>query len=411
MGAKIHPVVGATIANAELLFDEGRIAAIGQHLDVPDNAERIDVTGKHIYPGLFDAYTNIGLIEIDAVRATKDLTETGSLNPNVRAEVAVNPDSELIPVTRSAGVLLCLTAPTGPLIAGSSAVLQLDGWTWEDMTLRSRVGMHVRWPNIVPLTDWSVEESAQKQIKKRNELLKRLDQFVADARAYARARSARQQNPDSSPLAFDARFEAVLPVLKGRQLLVVEADELQQIQSAVAFADREDLTLILLGGYDAPRCAELLVKRDIPVIVRGIYRLPRRRSDNYDAPFTLPERLRQAGIRFCISSHGKFAASNVRNLPYHAAMAAAYGLPRDEALKSVTLYPSQILGVADRVGSLEPGKDATLIITDGDPLETTSHVLAAYIQGRRVDLNDRHKRLWKKYQEKYRRIKAETTSP
>ena len=404
VGGQIHSMVGAAIDNGTLLFDEGRIIAVGKDVEVPDGAERIDVTGKHLYPGLFEASTNIGLIEINAVRATKDVAETGPINPNVRAEVAVNPDSELIPVARSGGVLLCLTSPVGGLISGSSTVLQLDGWTWEDMMLCPRAAMHVTWPAIVPAVDWWNPQPADKQIKERNKLLDRLDRFMESARVYAHAHAAHSEDAHAAGPAFDARFHAMLPVFDRRMPLVVHADEIQQILSAVAFSLRENVRLILHGGYDAPRCTNLLVKHDIPVIVGGVYRLPLRRSDAYDGPFTLPERLRQAGVRFCISGHSRFGASNVRNLPYHAAMAVAHGLPHDEALKSITLYPAQILGVDQRVGSLEVGKDATLIVTDGDPLEATTHVKTAYIQGRRVDLNDRHKRLWKKYQEKYRRL-------
>jgi imidazolonepropionase-like amidohydrolase len=181
----------------------------------------------------------------------------------------------------------------------------------------------------------------------------------------------------------------------------VHADECEQIQGAIAFAERENVKLIILGGYGAADCAELLKKHEVPVIIAGVQRLPERASDFYDEPFTLASRLHEAGIKFCIS--GAVEASQVRNLPYHAGMAAGYGLPADEALKSITLYPAQILGVADRVGSLEPGKDATLIVTDGDPLEIPTHVVRAFIQGRPVDLNNRHQRLWEKYQEKYKR--------
>jgi imidazolonepropionase-like amidohydrolase len=222
-----------------------------------------------------------------------------------------------------------------------------------------------------------------------------LQDTFRSARAYQQARQAGGET--------DVRWEAMLPVLEGHMPLIVSADEIQQIQSAVAFADREKVRVILHGGYDAPHCAELLRKHDIPVIVGGVYRLPRRRWDAYDAAYTLPERLRQAEIRYCISGTEDRGASNVRNLPYHAATAAAYGLPRDEALKAITLYPAQILGVADRVGSLEVGKDATLIVTSGDPLETATQVRAAYVQGRAVVLNDRHKALYRKYRAKYER--------
>ena len=202
----------------------------------------------------------------------------------------------------------------------------------------------------------------------------------------------------------DLRWEAMLPVLHGDVPLIVDADDMQQIQAAVAFAEQQKVKLIIYGGYDAPHCAELLNKHDVAVIIGGVYRLPQRRSEPYDTPFTVAARLHEAGVRFCISGSGRFGASNVRNLPYHAAMAAAFGLPRDEALKSITSYPAEILGVANRIGTLAKGRDATFIVTDGDPLETTTQVEDAYVQGRQVDLNNRHKRLWKKYEEKYRRL-------
>jgi imidazolonepropionase-like amidohydrolase len=395
VGATIHPVSGPAIPGGTLLFDKGIIVALGEDVDVPENARRIELPGKHVYPALFDAYTNVGLVEIEAVRATIDTAETGQINPNVRAQVAVNPDSEVIPVTRSNGVLLVTCAPEGGLISGRSAVLQLDGWTWEDLTLKADVGLHVRWPAMAPVSDWMEQRPARQQREERDQALSRIKQALDDARAYQRARQSAGTVQE-----LDLRWEAMTPVLEQKVPLIVSADEVQQIQAAVAFAEREQLKLILHGGYDAPHCAELLKKHDVPVIVAGIYRLPRRQSEPYDTPFTLPERLRQAGIRFCIS--GNEGTSNVRNLPYHAAVAAAFGLPASEALKAVTLYPAEILGVADRVGSLEPGKDATLFVADGDPLETATHVEAAYVQGRPVELDDRHQRLWRKYQEKYR---------
>jgi imidazolonepropionase-like amidohydrolase len=402
VGGTIHTVSGETIVDGTLVFDKGRITAIGKKVAIPAGAEQIDVTGKHVYPGLLDSYTQIGLIEIGAVRATNDHAEAGQINPNVKAQVAVNPDSELIPVTRSNGVLLALSAPTGGLISGRSAVMQLDGWTWEDMTLRGDVGMHVNWPSMSSVSEWWMEQSAKQQMEARDKALETLRQSFDDARAYWKARTA-----PNSRQPVDARWETMIPVLEGRLPLIVEADEAQQIQAAVAFAAGQKVKLIIYGGYDAPYCADLLKQHNVPVIVAGTYRLPQRRGDDYDAPFTLPDRLRQAGIKFCIAGGGKTSASNVRNLPYDAATAVAYGLPQDEALKAITLYPAQILGVADRVGSLEAGKDATLFIADGDTLETATQVEAAYIQGRPVDLSNRHKRLWQKYQQKYRQLQQQ----
>ncbi|MFP6753356.1 MAG: amidohydrolase family protein, partial [Pirellulaceae bacterium] len=341
------------------------------------------------------AYTNLGLVEINSIRATRDEREAGNLNPNVRAEIAVNPDSELIPVARSNGVLLALTAPTGGLLSGKSAVLQLDGWTWEDLTVKSGAGMHISWPSMSPVSDWWIEKSAKDQIQERDKQLKLLEETFKQARLSMQARQGKEKVPG------DLRLEAMIPVLQGRQPIIVSANSISQIQSAVAFAVRQKVRLIIFGGYDAPACSALLKQHAVPVIVGSVYRLPRRRGDDYDAAFTLPARLHQAGVSFCIASNGRFGASNVRNLPYHAATAVAYGLPAEEAIRAITLSPAQILGVDDQVGSITSGHDATLIVTSGDPLETTTRVEHAFVQGRQVDLSNKHTRLWQKYRTKY----------
>jgi len=401
VGATVHPISRAAIESGTVLFEKGRITAVGTDVDLPQGTQKIDVTGRHVYPALFDAYSNMGLVEINSIRATRDATEGGQINPNVKTQVAVNPDSELIPVTRSNGVLLCLAAPSGGIISGQSAVLQLDGWTWEDLTLKSPVGMHVNWPRMAPVSAWWEGKSASEQIGQGRNSLDTLQQAFKDARAYLKAKAS------VTPHSHDSRWESMADLLEGRVPMIVVADEIQQIQSAVAFAERENVRLIIYGGYDAPLCAELLKKHEVPIIVGGVYRLPRRRHDAYDTAYTVPARLHAAGVEYCIAGAGRFGASNVRNLPYHAATAAAYGLSADEALKAITLRPAKIFGVDGEVGSLDPNKHATLIVTDGNPLETATHVEAAYIQGRKVDLNNRHRRLWHKYQERYRREKVE----
>jgi imidazolonepropionase-like amidohydrolase len=399
VGATIHPVSGPDIPGGTLLFHQGKIIAVGLDVPLPNGTEQIDLTGKHLYPGLIESYSDLGLVEIDSIRATRDQQETGQINPNVKAQVAFNPDSELVPVARSNGVLAAVSAPSGGLISGTSALMQLDGWTWEDMTVKAATGMHLEWPRSMPTIDWfsgsvgGVDEGA------RTSALGAIRLAFADARAYRAARRAAADGQGPQP---DARWEAMLPVLDGQVPLVVRADDLRQIQSAVAFAAAEQVKLIVLGGYDAPLAAELLKKHDVAVIVASVHRLPQRRSDAYDDPFTVPARLHAAGVRFCIS--GAEDAWNVRNLPYHSATAAAYGLPREVALKAVTLFPAEIFGVADRLGSLDPGKDATLIVTDGDPLEIATRVERAFIQGRPIDLSNRQTRLWEKYKEKYRRL-------
>ena len=396
--ATIHPVSGPAIEKATLVFDGGKITAIGKEATIPPNAEVIDVAGKHVYPALFDTLSDVGLVEIDSVRATLDVQETGQVNPNTRAIVAVNPDSELIPVARANGVLLALTTPSGSLIPGRSAVIQLDGWTWEDMALSADAALHIEWPQPPrPQRRRRAEETGPAPPPP-EEAAERLRKILTDARAYAAARAADPKFPR------DARWESLQDVLAGKLPVIVHADEVRQITAAIAFAEQEKLKLIIAGGYDAPLCASLIKKHDIPIIVGGVYRLPRRRGDEYDAAYSLPAKLHELGIRFCISSQDRHGASNMRNLPYHAATAVAYGLPADDALEAITLHPAQILGLADRVGSLEVGKHATLFVATGNPLDTPTQVEAAWIAGRKVELNDRQKRLYRKYEQKYQQL-------
>jgi imidazolonepropionase-like amidohydrolase len=400
VGGEIHPVSRPTISDGTILFVDGKIAAVGQHVELPAGCIKIDIRGKHVYPGLIDGYNNVGLVEINSIRATKDDVETGEINPNSRAQVAVNPDSEIIPTTRSNGVLVALTGPSGGLLSGRSVLLQLDGWTWEDLTLRSDVALHIHWPSMSPVGDLFYTAPSREQTDARDKALEQLRRTFEQAVTYAKARSAA---PDQHPI--DQRWESLRPVLDGSLPVIIHADETQQIQAAVAFARQYKLRMILHGGYDAPQCADLLKQYQIPVIVAGTYRLPLRRSDDYDAAYTVPERLRAAGIKYCIASAKGHGASNARNLPYQAANAVAYGLSAEEALKAITLYPAEILGVSDQLGTLDVKKDATLIVTTGDPLETPTQIERAYVQGREVSLNDRHKTLWRKYQQKYSRQK------
>ena len=392
-GGTIFPVASPKIEDGVLVFDKGRIVTVGPSdtVQVPDGAKRIDCYGKRIYPGLFESHSQIGLIEVSAVRASNDRSEVGRLKPNVKANVAVNPDSELIPVTRANGVLLTLTEPSGGLVAGQASVLQLDGWTYEDLTLKSGAAMVVFWPSVPKQLEKGREASSSNSVEQ-------LRQLLVDARAY---RMSKRNSPETQRT--DVRLEAMFPVLDRKMPLLVHANSLAVIQSAVSFCAEEKLRLIIYGGYDAPLCADLLKKHNVPVIISAAYRLPRRRSDAFDSSYTLASRLNQAGVQFSISGGATSRNSNVRNLPYHAAVSVAYGLPYEVALRAITLSPAEILGVADRVGSLEAGKDATLFVTTGDPLETPSNVTAAWVQGRAVDLSSRHVKLYEKYRTKYGR--------
>lgn len=406
VGGTIHTVSGAVFEKGTVVFDKGKITAVGAAVAIPPDAERISIEGKHVYPGIIDAYTNMGLREISSVRGTLDVSETGTINPNVRVEVAFHPESELIPVARSGGVAITATTASGGLIAGTSAAMMLDGWTWEDATLKSRLGLIVNWPAMVfTQSPFGPQRSREEWQKQRDEQLKALRNAFADARSYAKAKNAEQQKgiPYHD---IDLRWEAMIPVLEGRVPVFVVAEELSQIQSAIAWAEQEGVAknLVIVGGRDAWRVSEQLKAKQISVIVTDIH-AANRRWEGYDAVFSLPARLKEAGVKFCIA--GDYDASNSRNITHHAATAVAYGLSPEDGLKAITLYAAEILGIADRVGSIDVGKDATLIVTNGDILQlptTTEHL---FIQGKKIDLRDRHKQLYTKYVEKYKQLREQ----
>ncbi len=401
--ATIHPVSSDKIRRGAILFENGVITAVGRRItNLPDNTETIDLNGKHVYPGMIAAASVMGLTEIGAVAVTRDFSERGDVNPNVRAEVAYHPDSEIIPVTRSNGVVLAHSCPTGGLISGTSAVMMLDGWTWENATLKAPAGLHINWPNMGAVRSRYFRMTEEEAAKRREESLKKLDAAFEEARRYLTAKEAAEQSGRIT-VETDLRWEAMLPVLRREVPVFMHASEVRQIESAVEWSNRQKVEMVIVGGYDAWRVADLLKKYEIPVIYEGVNSLPRRRWEDFDTPFTVPLKLHEAGVKFSISM-GTGGASNHRNTPYEASKAASYGLPKEEALKSVTLYAAEILGIADRVGSLEKGKDATLMITDGDPLEITTQVEQVYIQGKTIDMGDRHKSLYSKYKEKYRQL-------
>jgi imidazolonepropionase-like amidohydrolase len=394
VNATIHPVSSAPLETATLVFDQGKIVDLGKDIRIPPEALTIDLKGRHIYPGLIESHSVLGLTEIGGVDVTNDYAERGDINPNVRAEVAVNPESEHIPVARANGIALAVAAPTGGLIAGRSALLMTDGWTWKEMTLKAPLSMMVNWPSMrMGSGDDEASRQQQDRIRRRIEIL---DQAVQDTRAYQVALECPPTN-EHSPRT-DVRWEALVPMLRGDLPVWIRADSLLEIEAAVSWAGKHRLRMVLVGGAEAWHYTDLLKERGIPVVVTSVLSLPNRRDADFDEAFTLPLRLHRAGVKFCIASG---SASGIRNLPYHAAKAAAYGLPREEALKAITLYPAQIMGVAQRVGSLEKGKDATLIVTDGDPLEITTRVSELFLQGRRIDLANKHQRLYDKYRERY----------
>ena len=414
-GGTVHTVSGETIKDGFVLFDGGVIKAVGKG-DAPSakNPERIDAKGKHIYPGLIGADTNLGLTEIGTVRSADDTRETADVAPEVRAAVAVNPDSTLIPVARSNGILTVGVFPRGGRIAGRVSVMRLDGWTWEQMAVRADAGLTISWPQSRVFNFPGFEQSDTEQADAMRRGQSVVDDAFKTAAAYAAAHDADPTLPK------DLRWEAMRAVFVppivgsatigagggGREQLPVfiSAQDMDQITGAVTWALDKKLRPVIVGGRDAPLCADLLKRHDVPVIVLGTLTTPRRADAPYDDAYTLPARLLAAGVRFCLDSGEEPA--HERNLPNHAAMAVAYGLDPDAAIKAITLWPAQILGVGDKLGSLDTGKAATLIVTDGNILEVSSHVEKAWIDGRAIDLSNKQTKLAEKYREKYRQQKA-----
>jgi imidazolonepropionase-like amidohydrolase len=399
VGATVHTVSGEDLAGGTVLFIDGTITAVGTDVVIPEDARRIDVSGLHLYPGMIDGASMLGLSEIRDVRASNDFDEVGDLTPEARTEIAVNPDSEHLPVARANGVTAALTIPVGGLIAGMGALLRMDGWTTQDLVISAPAALVVNWPSMHIDRREGAKPPPDKQIEKRDAQIRQLRQAFADARAYRQAR----ESPHSTT-GLDLRSEALLPVLAGDVPVLVTVTEVRQVQAALDWAEDEGVRLIIGGSGDIWRAGSELAERRIPVIYWNSYYLPRRADDSYDAAYTVPRKLFEAGVLFCFAHTTPGWPSFARHLPEEAARAAAYGLPRDEALRAVTLNPARIFGVDDRLGSIEVGKEATLVVTDGDLLELTSHVVLEFIGGREVDLSSRHTQLYDKYRTKYQRL-------
>jgi imidazolonepropionase-like amidohydrolase len=401
--AVLHTVSNGTLVNHCILLKDGKIAQIDPVIAPQEDFEVIDAQGKHVYPGLFDSLSYLGLVEVDSINASVDNAEVGSLNPNVRATTAFNPDSEAIPVARANGVLFSLVSPTGGLVSGRAAVMQLDGWTWEEMTVRADTAMTIQWPRFGGAQGRGRGPRGQRDAEsgesENSDRLGPLHDIIRETRAYTKAKAA------DAKTNIDLRLEAMIPIVEGKTPVMIVANTIKQIQTAVAFCQLHGLKMILYGGADAAHCAQILKEADIPVILSAVYRLPTRRDAGYDSMYALPATLQSEGIRFSISSEGRFGASGVRNLPYNAAAACGFGLDPEVALRSITLSPAEIFGVADRLGSLQIGKDASILISDGDILETATSVQHAWIQGRKVDLSSKHTDLYDKYKTKYQRLK------
>ncbi|MEM1177678.1 MAG: amidohydrolase family protein [Acidobacteriota bacterium] len=392
--ATVHSLDRAADTDTTVIVQDGKIRATGRWITVPEGVPTVDAGGKHLFPGFIQAFTTLGLIEIGSVRGTRDVNEIGENNADLRAEVAFNADSLRLPPSVRGGVLAAHVRQSGGLFAGTTAVMRLEGWNWRDMAVKTDAGMVLNFPQVADGGDDDGE--AEKA-------LKALNQLATDVAAYGKARDA------ASPgLALDAKMDALIPVFKNElKLFVVATGGRNQIDAALDWIEEKELTdVVLVSNYEARYVKDRLADASIPVIITDVLALPSRDWEPYDAAYSAPAALHEAGVTFAIAGEGNgFASSNTRNLPFHAAMAAAFGLPRNVALKSVTQTPAEILGVADRLGKIEAGREATFFLANSDVLEIYSEIERVWIAGREVDLTQDHQyRLYRKYQERPRPV-------
>lgn len=392
-GGTAHIGNGRVVENSVIIVEEGKItfaddAAIMPRRDFT-GFRRIDATGKHIYPGLIAPATNLGLVDIGAVRATRDYNETGSLNPNVRSIIAYNTDSPIIPTVRSQGVLLAQVAAQGGRVPGMSSIVQLDAWNWEDAAYSTDEGIFLNWPGLFSYSWRSRSFSQNEDYGKEVEELK---QFFTEAQAYAKL---------PAPSRTNLRFEAMKPLFSGERRLYIEAEDAKEITHAVHFSKAFGISAVIVDGREAWMVAELLKENNIPVILRETHSLPNRIDADVDQPFKTPAQLKEAGVLFCFSSDGYWQQ---RNLAFQAGQAVAYGLSYEEAIAALTSNTARILGIDSRTGTLEADKDANLVICAGDLLDVrTSKVETAFIQGREVGLDNVQKQLYQRFKAKYER--------
>jgi imidazolonepropionase-like amidohydrolase len=405
--ATIHTVSGPNIDNGSVLVLDGKIAEVGAKIVSKSKVKVIDAKGLHVYPGLIDAGSLVGISEIGSVRETSDYGEIGEFNPQLRTAVAVNPESEHIPVTRANGITSALVLPAGAtggglrgaggaqtFISGQASLMHLNGWTWEEMLVERSAAMQMRWPVIAtasfnPQRMQASRTTYAESLRNFEEQMRKIRAFFEEARRYQTAKTG-----GASDFKTDLKLEAMIPVLEGKLPLMIQATREREIKQAMEFAQKEGVKLILAGVRRPGTMLEEIAKKNIPVILGSPFVTPMEEDDGYDEPFTLAARLNKAGVKFCFAS---FDEQFARNLPYEAAQSVAFGLPYEQGLKAITLNAAEILGVGDRLGSIEKGKVADLIVTDGDPLEVRTQVKMEFIAGQGVNLESKHTRLYEKY--------------
>jgi imidazolonepropionase-like amidohydrolase len=396
--AIVHVGNGQVLNNASIVITNGKITAVGTNVSIPPGAQQINANGKHVYPGLISAVSNLGLVEINSVRASNDVQEIGDMNPNVRTIAAYNTDSKIINTLRSMGILLANVVPQGSFVAGQSSVVQLDAWNWEDAAYRIDGGLHLYMPSLIPRPRSSrgggaggPQQPESDPVKEGLDKISGFKMFLKEAKAYY---------DEGTHTVTNLKFESVKDLFSKKKKLFVHANTVKQMLVALDFVKEFGVDMVIVGGSDSWQIPDLLKANNVSVVLNQPHSLPTLEDDDVDQPYKTPAALQRAGVMFSISDDD--GSTRGRNLPFCAGTAAAYGLTKEQALQAITLNAANILGVADRTGSIEVGKDANIIISSGDILDMrTSNVTDAFIQGRKIDLTDKQKQLNERYQRKY----------
>ena len=391
----VHVGNGQVLENTTIQVNNGKIEKIGANLPIPANDVKVfDAAGKHVYPGLIMSNTNTGLKEIGSgVRGSNDFSEIGDMNPNVKSIVAYNSESKIINTLRSNGILLANIVPQGQLLAGSSSVVQFDAWNWEDAAYKTDGAMHFYMPSLINRRrgGFGGGAPAQDPIKAGLERIEMVKSFLQEAKGYYL-----QQNKTATNL----KFDAVNGLFNKSQKLFVHCDLVKEMLIAIDFVKEFGFDVVIVGGSESFQIAPLLKQNNIPVILEQLHSLPTSEDDDIDQPFKTPAVLQKAGVLFALSDED--GQTTGRNLMFNAGTAASYGLTKEEALASITINAAKILGVADKTGTIEVGKDANIIVSEGDILDMKSSVvIKAFIQGRELNLDDKHKQLNERFKTKY----------
>ena len=396
--ATVHIGNGQVLNNASIEFRDGKITQVGVGITPAAGAIVINAQGKHVYPGLILPVTNLGLVEVPAVRATNDVFEIGELNPNIRSIVAYNTDSKITNTLRSNGILLANIVPQGSLIAGSSSVVQLDAWNWEDAAYKTDGGIHFYMPSLMAAPrrfGGSVAGGPQQPqpdpVKEGLDRIDKIKSFFSEAKAYATVPTHEETN---------LKFAAVKGLFDKTQKLYIHANTVKQMLIALNFVKEFGFDVVIVGGDDSWQIADLLKQNNVAVILNQPHSLPNLDDDDIDQPYKTAAILQKAGVLFAISDDD--GQTRGRNLPFNAGTTVAYGLTKEQALQAITLNAAKVLGIADKTGSIEVGKDANIVISEGDILDMRSSIVTdAFIQGRKIDLMDKQKQLFERYSRKY----------